>query len=503
MAADLTQPLGSLPDPLPITPIRRPFDITVRPPGSKSLTNRALLLAALAEGTSTLRGALLDADDARVMIRALEQLGARIERVPCTSGQATGDAPDVPGQTLRIAGVSGRWRIAPGSTVSLDLHNAGTATRFLTAAAMLAPAEEEGNGGIVIDGDARMRERPIGELVDALRGMNVRIDYLGRPGFPPLLVHPLRSLGSIPGTVRFGMTTSSQFISAVLLVAPFLPKGLRVVMPRVPTSEPYIGMTVGLLTFVGLNRHPGDYCSFDDLEDPRTEITIRPHPLKGFEYDVEPDASGATYFEAAAALVPGARVTIAGLDLGPRGNLQGDTRFVRVLTEMGAMVERVGTGRTAGIRITGPERLRPIDADLADMPDTAMTAAVLCCFAAPTPANPAATSTLRGLRTLRVKETDRLEALRTELTRLGARVEIFTDGGDEGLRITPPDPAWPRRADAPPLVFETYKDHRMAMALALAGLRVPGVAIRDPGCVGKTYPAYWAELRRLDPFTAA
>ena len=196
-------------------------------------------------------------------------------------------------------------------------------------------------------------------------------------------------------------------------------------------------------------------------------------------------------------MIPSCRATIDGLDLGPRGSLQGDTRFVSVLTEFGARVERLAKA----LRTTGGSSIQPIDASLADMPDTAMTAAALACFASPTSANPTATSTLRGLRTLRVKETDRLEALRVELSKIGANVEIFQDGDDEGLRITPPQDAlhWSAQSSrpVPPVHFDTYNDHRMAMALALVGLRRPNVYIRNPACVAKTYPTYWRDFAKL------
>lgn len=496
----LTAPLAELPDPLPIPPRPRgTFHLTIRPPGSKSLTNRALLLAALADGTSTLRGPLTDADDAQVMIRALTQLGAHIEYDHTVAAPVAASAPQPPAlPTLRITGVAGRWKLPPGSSVTLDLHNAGTATRFLTAAAILAPAST----AIIIDGDARMRQRPIRELIDLLLAMGVRADYLGAPGFPPVRIQP--PAGDAPGDLaalrtrhRLGTTASSQFISAVMLIAPLLPRGVELELQQPVTSFPYIEMSRRLLDqalghAAAHIEHPSEHL-----------VTIRVPGLgsrfPAFALDIEPDASGATYFEAAAALFDGASVTIDGLDLGPRGTLQGDTHFVRVIADMGGKVERIGAGPRASLRITGGPSLRPIDTSLADMPDTAMTAAVLCCFAAPTPTNPTAVSTLRGLRTLRVKETDRLEALRVELIKLGASVEVLADGDDEALRITPPDARAlaARTASSPPITFDTYNDHRMAMALALIGLRVPGIRINNPGCVAKTYPGYWADLARI------
>lgn len=478
--AALRLPLADLPDPLPIPTIARPFDAAVRPPGSKSITNRALLLAALAEGTSTLRGALTDADDAQVMIAALRRLGATIEAHPQ--------------DTLQITGVAGRWKLAPGEEARLDLHNAGTATRFLAAAALLAPP----GASVIIDGDARMRQRPIEELgraLDTLTDPVPCVEYLGTEGYPPVRIRPDRMEWASGMAQTFGRTQSSQFISALLLIAPFMPYGIEITFSTSDiTSRSYIDMTIGLLRKVGVTVDAG----------PRGAIAVRSiHRTSGkadgrtalpaFTLDIEPDASGATYFEAAAAIIPGSRMLIDGLDLGPRGSLQGDTRFIRIIDEAGATVSR---GR--GLIITGADRLRPLDVDLADMPDTAMTAAVLACFAQPPTSgeNAAATSTLRGLRTLRVKETDRLAALHTELGKLGAHVEILSDRGDESLRITPPPPA---RVDASPrhLTFATYNDHRMAMALALIGLRLPGVVIENPACVAKTYPRFWHDLSRL------
>jgi 3-phosphoshikimate 1-carboxyvinyltransferase len=214
--------------------------------------------------------------------------------------------------------------------------------------------------------------------------------------------------------------------------------------------------------------------------------------LGEFSYDVEPDASGATYFLAAAALCPGLRVTIPRLCPTPR-SLQGDADFAMELARMGCTVEH-GTDAAAFTHVAGTSggdggQLRAIDTDLSDMPDTAMTLAVVCCFAA-------GTSVIRGLRTLRVKETDRLEALRVELSKLGAGVEIFTDGGDEGLRITPP-----RELGATRVEFDTYNDHRMAMSLALVGLRRANVWIRNPSCVAKTYPTYWRDLAAMLGYT--
>ena len=456
---------NSLPDPLPIAPISRSFDAVIRPPGSKSLTNRALLLGALASGTSTLHNPLTEADDARRMLAAIKALGATVTTNPSSPG------------TLKITGVGGQWRVG-AAPVTLDLGNAGTATRFLAAAALLAlPA----SAGIIIDGNARMRERPIGELADALRALGGRVEFLGQLGFPPL--HILAAdRAALRNEATFGRTASSQFISALMLIAPWLPGGLTVKFSDPPTSPTYIDMTAGLMRRCGANvkgATPGPVSVF-----PGSDGTREQPGLSAFDYDVEPDASGATYFWGAAALCPGSRVLVPGLWLeggaGP-ASLQGDARFVRLLHRMGAAVEFA----PAGIAVRGPDSLLPIDADLSEMPDAAMTLAAVACFAA-------GTSRLTGLRTLRVKETDRIAAMVAELSKIGARVDAFASGDDEGITITPA-----AKPHAGEIAFDTYDDHRMAMSLALIGLRRPGISIRDPGCVAKTYPGYWTDLARL------
>jgi 3-phosphoshikimate 1-carboxyvinyltransferase len=458
-------PPNPLPDPLPIEPIRvgRRFDVAIRPPGSKSLTNRALLLAALARGTSTLHNPLTDADDAKRMLTAIQALGAKVS--------TDSSAP----HTLHITGVGGQWQVG-NEPITLDLGNAGTATRFLAAAAMLAPV---GSGGIVIDGNARMRQRPIGELADALRALGGRVEHLGQAGYPPIHIHPAHP-AALKNEAAFSRTASSQFISALMLIAPWLPGGLTVKFAEPPTSPTYIDMSAAILRRCGAQAKgatPGPVTIFPSG-------TREARGLNCFTYDVEPDASGATYFWAAAALCPGSHVLVPGLWLeggaGPCA-LQGDARFVRLLHRMGAAVEFTASG----IAIRGPQELLPIDADLSDMPDAAMTLAAVACFAQ-------GPSRLSGLRTLRVKETDRIAAMVNELSKIGATVEPFAAAGDEGITITPPS-----LPTSDPVIFDTYDDHRMAMSLALIGLRRGGVSIRDPGCVAKTYPGYWNDLARL------
>ena len=546
--ATLLLPLSQLPDPLPIAPVVRPFDVIITPPGSKSLTNRALLLAALANGTSTLRQALVDADDAQVMVRALSQLGAVVTPDPAEP------------TTLRITGVDGAWRISPGTEVRLDLHNAGTATRFLAAAAILPGKSSHQDsqhpcsprGTIVIDGDARMRERPIGELVNALRELQTQVDDLGQPGYPPFRVHPSESMLRSGQEVVFGRTSSSQFVSALMLIAPWFPFGLAIRFAQAPTSEPYIAMTINLLEQLGIRvvderPHRVFIGKAADPENqaPPSNARAPSARLQAFDLTIEPDASGATYPLAAAAVLPGARVHIPGLDT--LHSLQGDARFVDILAQFGAPIEsreqpapfaglaiagdRIQKPASAddrttpsGVTLIGPARLRPIDVDLSGMPDTTMTAAVIACFAQPITTGPAntrntsATTTLRGLRTLRLKESDRLHALTHELSKIDAKVEVFEDNGDLGLRITPGPSLLALNAASlsftassqhsgyllhssthlyPPVVLETYKDHRLAMAFAVLGLRRPNIQIRDPKCVEKTYPSFWKHFARF------
>ncbi len=437
----LRAPLHALPDPLPVPtpPAGTRFDAVLAPPGSKSLTNRALLLAALADGPSLVRQPLVGADDTERMLAALRELGATIERHPA-------------GAWIVIRGRAGRLR----GDRTLFLNNAGTATRFLTAAALVADAP------VVVDGNPRMRERPIGELVALLRALGAEVEELGTPGHVPLRVHPLA--GPPPAQpIEVPTTMSSQFVSALLLVAPFLAGDLALRCVGPVTSASYVEMTIGLL------RQLGAVVKRDD-----DVIAVAATGLGAFEYDVEPDASGATYLWGAAALLPGSRCRVPGLHFTA---LQHDARFPMVLRQMGCRAGYDDNGAT----ITGPAGLVGVDVDLELMPDTAMTLAAVACFAdGPT--------RIGGLRTLRVKETDRIAALETELGKLGAEVTATNDK----LRITPPA----IHGDEP-VELDTYDDHRMAMALALVGLRRPNVLVRDPACVAKTYPGYWSDLAEL------
>lgn len=483
----MPNPPTHTPDPLPIAPIPsarwRRIDASITPPGSKSLTNRAVLLAALARGTSTLRRPLLDADDAQRMLTAVTALGA----LPATTPQ--GD--------LSIAGVDGRWTVGPAGA-RLDLGNAGTATRFLAAAALLA------DGPVTIDGDARMRQRPIGELAAALRSIGAGVEWLASPDCPPLRITPplAAAQDASSATVELGPTQSSQFVSALLLIGPWLPAGLTVRLTGDVTSASYIRMTLTLLDRLGAQvKATGDLSVIRISPGPLPQRSLdltsgRPRGLPAFDCAIEPDASGATYFWTAAAILPGARVHVLGLS---DATLQGDAAFPHLLGRMGAGVQ-VQTGepafvgaetRPASITVRGQDRLSPILADMRDMPDAVMSLAVACCFAK-------GHSVIRGVRTLRVKESDRVAALQAELAKLGVAVSPHP-GDPDTITITPPAEGLDCRPEAPSVTFETYRDHRMAMSLALLGLRRPNILISDPGCVAKTYPGFWSDLLRLYP----
>jgi 3-phosphoshikimate 1-carboxyvinyltransferase len=485
-------PVEKLPATIGLSPITAPFNRTIRPPGSKSLTNRALLLAALAEGASTLTGALAEADDAVVMLRALQQLGVQIELSPqpTPGGLPTGNAK------IRVTGVGGRWKIAPGSTVTLDLNNAGTATRFLTAAALLAPSDTT----IIIDGNARMRQRPIADLVEALVTLGARIDYLGTPGCPPLRIRPpAHAISDQPINVALGAASSSQFLSALLMSAVHYPRPTVLHLTESIPSASYLHMTMKLMAAC-IGPQNKSIFEISGLTPDFAGTRIKINPLRAsapaFFYPVEPDASGAAYFLAAAALCRSSSMTIDALKVGPHNSLQGDSDFAEYLTAaVGASSYQTNTG----VQLTGTGTINPVRAEFHQMPDQAMTAAVIACFALHSRPNDPVShqSIISGLTTLRVKETDRIEALRIELAKIGVSVRPFARGGDEGIVLVPPSQGIDCSTDAPPVFFDTYDDHRMAMSLALVGLRRPNVFINNPGCVAKTYPTFWRDFASL------
>ncbi len=449
--------------------------VQIQPPGSKSLTNRAMLLASLARGVSTLRNALVDADDAEVMSAAVERLGAGVKRhwhLEC--GQWPREY-----ESLAIEGVAGRWRpsrLDEGGEVRLHLGNAGTAVRFLAGAALCSAVP------IVIDGDARMRQRPIGELASWLARLGCKVTFVGdRPDCPPLRIAPPATLPA-GASLTLEHAPSSQFISALLLVAPFLPGGLTLRLQRPPVSESYVRMTMGLLGRVGVEVKS----SHDGLVLRVPAAGGQASCIEAFELDIEPDASGAVPFWTAAAMAGRPDVSCCVATLGLE-SLQGDVKVVDALVRMGASIQTHSAAAGGGIEVRGTPTLKPILADFSDMPDAAMALAVAACFAE-------GTSILRGLGTLRVKECDRIAALTSELAKIGVRVEADVVGDANAITVTPPPGGVDCSPSVPPVHFDTFGDHRMAMAFSLVGLRRPNTWINDPGCVGKTYPRFWRDL---------
>ena len=402
-------------------------------PPSKSVTPRALILAALASGPSALLDPL-ESGDTLALANALTALGFPVQRRP---------------GKWEIQGGGGR---IPSSGATLSAGEAGTAARFLTALVCL------GRGRFVVDGSPRMRQRPIQPLVDALRQLGVQVRYLEARGCPPveILAEGLRG-----GRVQIRGEKSSQFLSALLLVAPRASSPLRLEPDGVVASLPYLKLTAQVMEAFGVRPKEMSPLAYE-LDAPRE--------FAGREIRIEGDYSSAGYFFAAAAITAG-RVRVGNLG---EESAQADREILGALAEMGCRVEAGGGGWTV---VGSP--LKPLRRDLSSMPDAAPTLAVTAAFAL-------GKSVLTGLSTLRLKESDRVSALARELSRLGAEVVE----GPDSLEISPK----PLRG----VPVETYNDHRMAMSLAVAGLRVPGVAIRNPECVSKSFPAFWQEFSRLE-----
>ncbi|MEQ9366574.1 MAG: 3-phosphoshikimate 1-carboxyvinyltransferase [Leptospirales bacterium] len=418
----------------------------VRLPGSKSIANRALLLAALAEGRTRITN-LPVADDVQILVRTLPRLGVEVNALAGAASEGTVTA-------LEITGAAGPFSIG-GAEINVD--NAGTAFRPLTA--LLAA----GAGDFVIDGNAQMRERPIRDLVDGLRELGVDVECEAN-GCPPVR---LRAKGIAGGTVRMSGTVSSQYISAVLMASPFARNSdLVIELPAEPVSKPYIDLTIDMMADFGVMVGREGYRHF--------RTAAGQNYRSPGSYAIEGDASAATYFLGAAALPGCGPVRVLGLG---RASRQGDVAFAALLREMGATVTYGDDWIEA--RGTAAPRLRAIDRDMNDMPDAAMTAAVLALFAD-------GESHIRNIANLRVKESERIRGLRTELEKLGASVREETDA----LHIRPP------AQGLRPARIETYKDHRMAMAFALAAFGTD-LEIVDPACVGKTYTRYFEDFLPL------
>jgi 3-phosphoshikimate 1-carboxyvinyltransferase len=418
-----------------ITPVTGPVFGTIRPPGSKSITNRALIIAAMADGVSELSG-VLDSKDTQVMLESLDRLGIKVVHDKATA-------------KCRVDGCGGRIPIA---AADLWLENSGTSIRFLTSLCAL------GEGEYRLDGVERMRERPIVDLVNTLNdlGANVRCENESR-GCPPVIVEGRLLAG---GAANIRGDISSQFLSSLLMSAAAATNTVQLRVEGELVSKPYITMTLEMMQAFGVHvDYPQDLTSF----------TIAPQRYTARAYDIEPDASAASYFFGVAA-VTGGRVTVEGLT---QKALQGDVHFATALQQMGCKVDWASDSVT----VTG-QPLHGVDIDMNAISDTAQTLATVAVFAdSPT--------TIRSVGHMRHKETDRIAAVVTELRRAGITAEEF----DDGLTIYPGTPQ--------PADIQTYDDHRMAMSFSLLGLKAPGIRILDPGCTSKTYPRYFDDLERL------
>ncbi len=405
-------------------------------PGSKSLTNRALIVAALADGASTLTGAL-DSDDTRVMVDSLRRLGIAVAHDPAVA-------------TIRVEGCGGA---IPAKEADLYVANSGTSLRFLTAMAAT------GRGTYRLDGNPRMRQRPVSDLLMTLNGLGADARSDLNTGCPPVTV---RASGLDGGYAFVKGDVSSQFLSGLLMALPCSRDATTVEVRGVLVSRPYVAMTLAVMEAFGVR--------VGNRKDRRFDV--RPARYTSRAVAIEPDASAASYFFALAAIT-GGTVTVDGLG---EGSVQGDLGFIDVLEHMGCTVAR---GRDATAVTGGP--LNGVDVDMNAISDTVMTLAVVALFAR-------GMTRIRNVGHIRHKETDRIAALAAELRKLGATVEEQPDG----LIIFPPAAIASAR-------IATHDDHRMAMAFALAGIKAEGVTVLDPGCVAKTYPGFWDDLAGLAP----
>jgi len=429
-----------------ISPISHPLNSTVRVPGSKSLTNRALLIAALAEGITTLENALFS-DDSRYFATALQTLGFAVSL-------------DSEASRMTVNGLGGR---IPAKRAELFIGNAGTAARFLTAFLTL------GHGEYLLDGDPRMRDRPIGDLIAALQPLGAQLGPANADHWSLITEHseicpPIKIIadGLPGGKTRIAGNISSQFLSALLMVAPYAQSPVEIEVTTALNSKPYVDMTLSIMQDFGVNVERDGFNYF------KIPTTYYQSPKT---YLIESDASAASYFFAAPAICGG---TVAVENIS-RKSIQGDIAFLNILERMGCSIQKTDHC----ILVTSHLPLRGLDVDMRDIPDTAQTLAAVALFAS-TPTR------IRGIASARVKETDRVHATCTELSRLGVRV----DEHEDGMTIYPCEKFHPA-------TIQTYNDHRMAMAFSLIGLRFPGITIENPGCVSKTFPDFFEVLEQL------
>jgi 3-phosphoshikimate 1-carboxyvinyltransferase len=430
---------------LEIKPISHPLNAIIRVPGSKSLTNRALLIAALANGTTRLTNALFS-DDSKYFANALQTLGFDVRL-------------DEANHEMIVTGLGGK---IPASKAELFIGNAGTAARFLSAFLTL------GNGEYILDGDSRMRERPIGDLIDALHQLGVELEATNN--CPPVEIFAKGLLG---GKTKITGNVSSQFLSALLMVAPYAQFPVEIEVTTDLSSKPYVDMTIAIMKDFGVEVKRSGYKSFSipitTYQLPISNLQFSNPPIS--TYSIESDTSAAAYFFAATAIC-GGTVRVENIS---RKSVQGDIAFLDVLKEMGCEV----TEDDNYVEVTGTTELHGVDVDMRDIPDTAQTLAAIAPFAS-------SPTRIRGIASARLKETDRVSATCNELKRLDVQVEEH----DDGMTIYPCKTFKPTN-------IQTYNDHRMAMSFSLIGLHFDGVTIENPSCVSKTFPNYFEVLDSL------
>ena len=443
--------------PLKIDLINHPLNATVRVPGSKSLTNRALLISALANGSTKITNALFS-DDSKYFAHALQTLGFDIQL-------------DEVNHEITVTGLGGK---IPATRAELFIGNAGTSARFLSAFLTL------GYGDYIVDGDSRMRERPIRDLVDALTQLGAKLESTNN--CPPVKISASGLLG---GKTKIAGNISSQFLSALLMIAPYAQTPTEIELTTNLNSKPYVDMTIAMMNDFGVQVQHNDYRSFtipitkyhvpipqfstSSILNPQNPVSSLRSPISA--YPIESDASAASYFFAAPAIC-GGTVKVENIS---RNSVQGDIQFLDVLQQMGCVV----TEDDNSITVYRPSSIVGLDVDMRDIPDTAQTLAVIAPFAT-------SPTRIRGIASARVKETDRVHATCTELAKLGVTVEELEDG----MTIYPCQTF--KRSNV-----QTYNDHRMAMAFSLIGLRFDGVTIENPSCVSKTFPNFFEVLESL------
>ena len=422
-------------DTIAIPALNRPVDATVEIPGSKSLTNRALLVAALAQGDSILENALFS-EDSEYFAKCLEQLG-----IPITLNLHQAQIQ-----------VAGRGGDIPAKQADLFVGLAGTAARFISALVAL------GNGEYRLDGVPRMRERPMGDMLTVLEAGGATVNFEGNSGFMPYTLYSRQFAG---GNFRLKANQTSQQLSALLMIAPYAQQDTSIEVEGTLVSQSYVKMTCRLMADFGTEVIQIGDNQFQIKADQRYQAR---------HYTVEPDASNASYFFAAAA-VTGGRVRVKHLT---KQSCQGDILWLNVLEQMGCQIK----DSDDYTEVTGPKQLQGIDIDMNDISDLVQTLGAIAPFAS-------SPVTIRNVEHIRYKETDRIRAVVTELRRLGVEVEEFADR----LKIEP--------GAITPAAIETYHDHRMAMAFAVTGLKVPGIVIKDPGCTAKTFPDYFTRFFQM------